>query len=175
MSQSVSQKNWADCAKSNTGFSLLGPFLLKPRPSQVSLGSCNWQTSPKIQENERKLVKFLLFLSLPWLSFKVSQSVSQKNRQDRAKSNGGFSFPGPFLLKPRPSQVRLVSRQLGNAAKDPGKQAQVGKVPTFPKPPSPPFLGVTVSKSEKPARLRKTKWGIFFPWTVSSKTEAVTG
>ena len=34
--------------------------------------------------------------------------------------------------------VSFGTRQLADAAKDPGKRAQVGQVATFPKPPSPP-------------------------------------
>ena len=92
-----------------------------------------------MQENERKLFKSQLFLRHPRLPLKVSQSVSQNNRQDRAKSNKGFSYPGPFFLKPMPSQVSLESRQLANVAKDVGKRAQVGQVLTFPKPFLAPF------------------------------------
>ena len=103
-------------------------------------GPGNWQTSPKIQKNEHKWVKFLLFLRNNRLSFKVSQSVSEINRPDRAKSNREFSYPGPFLLKPRPSQFSLVSWQLANVAKDPGKRARVGQVPTYLKPPWAPLL-----------------------------------
>ena len=99
--------------------------------------------SPKIYEKKREWVKFLLVLSHPRLPLKVSQSVSQKNRPDRAKSNKGFSFPGPFLLKPRRSQVSLRYRTLAKVAIDPGKRAQVPQDSTFPKPSSVPFRAPT--------------------------------
>ena len=92
-----------------------------------------------MQENERKYVKILLFLSHPRLPFKVSQKLSHKNRPDCTNTNRQFSFPGRFLLKPRRSQVSLGSQQLAKVAKDPGKEAQVRQDPTFPKPPSAPF------------------------------------
>ena len=102
------------------------------------------------------------------------QSVSQKNRPDCAKSSWELSFPGPFLLKPRPSQVSLGFRQLANVTQVPGNPAQVGQDPSSPNPPSGPFQSVTVSKSEKPARLRQIKLGIVVPWVISSKTKALT-
>ena len=92
-----------------------------------------------MQENERKWVKILLFLSHPRLPFKVSQKLSQKNRPECANLNRRFSFPGQFLLKPRRSQVSLVSQQPAKVAKDPGKRAQVRQEPTFRKPSSAPF------------------------------------
>ena len=106
-----------------------------------------------MQEDERKCVTTLLFLSHPRLSFKVSQKLSQKNRPDFANSNMRFSFPGPFLLKPRRSQVSLGSQQLPKVAKDPGNRAQGRQEPIFSKPPSAPFKSVTETKSEKPAIL----------------------
>ena len=71
-----------------------------------------------------------------WVPFKVSQSVSQKSRLESAKEKSRLSFPVPFLLKPRPSQVSLGSRQLAHVAQVPGNQAQVGQDPSFPNPPS---------------------------------------
>ena len=133
--QSVSQKNRPDCAKSNWGLSFPGPFLLKPGPSQVSLGFWQLEMSSKCQEIERKWVKIQIFLTHPRVPFRVSQSVSCKNRPHRAKSNWGLSFPGPFLLKPRPSQVNLGFRQLGNVAQVPGNRAQVGQDPSLGNPP----------------------------------------
>ena len=95
--------------------------------------------SPKFQEIERKWVKNQVLLTHPRVPFKVSQSVSQKNRPDCAKSSWKLSFPGLFRLKPRPSQVSLGSRQLENVAQVPGNRAQVGQDPTFPNPPLGPF------------------------------------
>ena len=129
------QKNMPDYAKLNRRFSFPGPFLPKPDNHKLVVGPGNEQTSLKFQENERKLGKNQLFLSHPRLPFKASQSVSQKKQPHCAKSNRRFSFPGPFLLKPRPSQVSLGSQQLAIVAKDPGKRAQVGQEPTFSKPP----------------------------------------
>ena len=95
--------------------------------------------SLKFQEVERKWVKIQVFLTDLQVLFKVSQSVSQKNRPDCAKSNCELSFPGPFRLKPRPSQVSLVSRQWANVIQVPGNGAQVDQDPTFPNPPWGPF------------------------------------
>ena len=50
-----------------------------------------------------------------------------------------MSFPGPFLLKPRPSQVSLGSRQLEKVVQVQGNRAQVGQDHSFPKPPSRDF------------------------------------
>ena len=139
VSQKLGQKNRPDCASSNKRFPFPGPFLLKPRRSQVSLGSRQLEKSPNIQENKRKCVKIFLFLSHPRLPFKVSQKLGQKNRPDCANSNRRFSFPRPFLLKPRRSQVSLGSRLLAKVAKYPGKRAQVRQDTTFPQPSSAPF------------------------------------
>ena len=138
-SQSVGQKNRPHCTKSNRGISFPGPFLLKLRPSEVSLGSRQLANVAKDPVKRAQVVQVPTFSKPPSASFKVSQSVSQKKRPDRAKSNRGFSDPGPFLLRPRPSQVCLMSRKLANVAKDPGKRAQVGQVFTFPEPPSARF------------------------------------
>ena len=128
----------------------------------------------KFQEIEHKWVKFKVFLTHPRILVKVAQSVSQKNRPHCAKANWGLSFPGQFPLKPRTSQVSLGSRQLANVAQVPRNRAQLGQDQSFPNPPSAPFLSVTVSKSEKPATLRQSKFGVLFPWAISSNTKAVT-
>ena len=120
VSQSVSQKNRPQCAKANSGLSFPGPFLLKPRPSQVSLVSRQLGNVGQVPGNRAQVGQIQSFPNPPSAPFKVSQSVRQKNRPHCAKANSGLSFPGPFLLKPRPSQVSLVSRQLGNVVQVPG-------------------------------------------------------
>ena len=86
---------------------------------------------PKFQETWRQWVKIQVFLIDHRVPFEVSQSVSRKNRPECGKSSWELCFPGPFLLKPRPSQVSLGSRQLANVAQVPGNRAQVGQDPSF--------------------------------------------
>ena len=98
-----------------------------------------------------------------------SISVSQKNRPHCPKENLRKSFPGPFLLKPRPSRVSLVSRKLGNAAQVQGNRPQVAQDQSFASPPSAPFCSIPVSKSGKPATLPKRKFAQILPWAVLLK------
>ena len=90
-----------------------------------------WQVCP--------WVKIKVLLSHPREPFKVSQSVGQKNRPNCAKENWGLSFPGPFLLELRPSQVSLGSRLLGKVVQVQGNRAQVGQDQSFAQPPSRTF------------------------------------
>ena len=121
--------------------------------------------SSRFKQIERNWVKIKVFLSHPREPFKVSQSVSQKNRPNCAKENWRLAFPGPLLLKPRPSQVSLDSRTLGNVVQVQANRAQLGQDQSFPKPPS------RVSQSVSPGIAPN---GIGFPWATSSKTKAVT-
>ena len=139
VSQKLSQKNRPDCATSNRRFSFPGPFLLTPRRSQVSLGCRQLANAARDPGKRAQVRQDPTFLSHPRLPPKVSQKLTQKNRSDSANSNRRCSFPGPFLLKPRRSQVSLRSWQLAKVAKDPGKRAQVSQDPSFLKPPSAPF------------------------------------
>ena len=89
------------------------------------------------------------FLTHPRRPFKVSQSLSQKRPARLRQIKKAILFPGPFLLKPKPSKVSLGSWTLAKVAKDPGKRAQVGQELTFPNPPSRLCKSVTFPKSEK--------------------------
>ena len=101
VSQSVSHKNRPHCPKANSGLSFPGPFRLKPKPPQVGLGSRRLENAAQVPGNQAQVGQIQSFPNSPWASFKVLQSVSQKNRPHCPKANSGLSFPAPFLLKPR--------------------------------------------------------------------------
>ena len=129
----------ANCAKANLGLSFPGPFLLKPGPSQVSLGSLRLGNVAQVPRNRAQLGQIQRFPNPPSAPFS-SISVSKSERPAHCpKANSGLSFPRPFLLKPKPSQVSLVSWRLRNLAQSRANKVQGGQIQSFPNQPLGPF------------------------------------
>ena len=129
----------AHCAKANLGLSFPGPFLLKPGPSQVSLGSLRLANVAQVPGHRAQVGQIESFPNPPSAPFS-SISVSKSERPAHCpKANSRLSFPGPFSLKPKPSQVSLVSWRLRNPAQSPANKVQGGKIQSFRNPPLGPF------------------------------------
>ena len=81
---------------------------------------------------KRKIVKFVKFVPA------FDPGHKWKNWRHGPKVKSRLSFPGPFLLRPSPSQVKLGFRRPGKVAEVLGNGAQVGQIQSFPNPPLAP-------------------------------------